>query len=83
MHFRGNYPKGVRVEGMDALGKEVLGGGDGRWIEVVGVQEGLGPDREFVFQNPMDHSERVFTHVKLTIIPDGGVKRFRVFGTRI
>lgn len=27
-------------------------------------------------------SNEVFTHVKLTIIPDGGVKRFRVFGRR-
>lgn len=27
--------------------------------------------------------DEVFTHVKLTIIPDGGVKRFRVFGRRV
>lgn len=83
MHFRGNYPKGVNVEGVDAVGEEVLEGGDGRWMEVVGVQEGLGPDREFEFRNLFDHNERVFTHMKLTMIPDGGVKRFRVFGTRI
>ena len=25
---------------------------------------------------------RAFTHMKMTIIPDGGVKRFRVFGVR-
>lgn len=27
--------------------------------------------------------DQVFTHAKLTIIPDGGVKRFRVFGRRV
>lgn len=27
--------------------------------------------------------DQVFTHAKLTIIPDGGVKRFRVFGKRV
>jgi len=26
---------------------------------------------------------RVFTHVKMTIIPDGGVSRLRVYGKRV
>ena len=83
MHFRGNYPKGVRVEGMDAAGEEVVSEEDRRWVEVFGVQEGLRPDVEHEFGDKVLRGERVCTHAKLTIIPDGGVKRFRVFGTRM
>ena len=83
MHFRGNYPKAVKVEGVDSAGKEITEGGDGGWEEIVGVQEGLGSDKEHEFGEKLFHGCVVFTHVKLTIIPDGGVKRFRVFGTRV
>lgn len=41
----------------------------------------LGPHREHSFQ--VDSAEKgVFTHVRLTIYPDGGVKRVRVFGRK-
>ncbi|KAI0305441.1 Allantoicase [Multifurca ochricompacta] len=42
----------------------------------------LGPHREHYFQ--VDGSGKgAFTHVRLTIFPDGGVKRIRVFGSRV
>lgn len=86
MHFRGNFPQRVKVEGLDAgeLGEEVVvSGDDERWVEVVGAQ-GCEKDTEHVFAGGMLQSVRgrTFTHMKMTIIPDGGVKRFRVFGTR-
>ncbi len=83
MHFRGNFPQGVRVEGLDAGEEEVVGGDDERWVEVVGVQ-GCEKDKEHVFADGLLKSVegRAFTHMKMTIIPDGGVKRFRVFGVR-
>jgi allantoicase len=37
-------------------------------------------DKEHTFEC-LDQ-ETVFTHVKLSIYPDGGVKRLRVFGVR-
>jgi allantoicase len=37
-------------------------------------------DKEHTFEC-LD-KETVFTHVKLSIYPDGGVKRLRVFGVR-
>jgi allantoicase len=41
----------------------------------------LGPHRQHHFQ--LESGSKVtFTHVKLTIFPDGGVKRVRVIGTR-
>lgn len=84
MHFRGNFPQRVQVEGLDAEeGEEVVGGDDERWAEIVGPQ-GCEKDKEHVFAGGLLKSVegRTFTHMKMTIIPDGGVKRFRVFGTR-
>ena len=83
MHFRGNFPQGVKVEALDAEGEEVVRGDDERWAEVVGVQ-GCEKDTEHVFADGLVKGVggRTFTHVKMTIVPDGGVKRFRVFGTR-
>lgn len=42
----------------------------------------LGPHREHYFQ--LESAEKVaFTHVRLTVFPDGGVKRLRVFGSKV
>ncbi|KZV74436.1 Allantoicase [Peniophora sp. CONT] len=41
----------------------------------------LGPHREHYFQIE-NTSDQPFTHVRLTIYPDGGVKRVRVFGSK-
>ena len=41
----------------------------------------LGPHREHYFQLD-SHGKGTFTHVRLTIFPDGGVKRMRVFGSK-
>ena len=81
-HFRGNFPQAVRVEGIDAEG-ETPAVDDARWVEVLGLQK-LGPDHEHVYgKEGLRHvDEKAYTHMKMTIIPDGGVKRFRVFGRR-
>lgn len=87
MHFRGNFPQGVRIEGVDVgkgSGKVDVKGDDGRWKEVVGFSR-CKKDKEHVFGEGEMGSMHgsVFTHLKMTIMPDGGVKRFRVFGTRV
>ena len=82
-HFRGNFPQGVKVEGADAEGSAAEEG-DRRWVEVLGVKR-LGPDKEFEFgvaELMNVDGGNAYTHMRMTIIPDGGVKRFRVFGTR-
>ena len=84
MHFRGNYPKGVRIETVEANeGEDVVDGMDKRWVKIAGLQDGMQPDREHELGGLGVDWEVKSTHVKLTIIPDGGVKRFRVFGTRV
>ncbi len=79
--YRGNYPKAMRVDGIDA-GGETPEVDDERWVEVVREQE-LGPDKEhdFVASVRQNGDRELYTHLKLTIMPDGGVKRFRAFGT--
>jgi allantoicase len=42
----------------------------------------LGPHREHYFQLE-SVGKSAFTHVRLTIFPDGGIKRVRVFGSKV
>ena len=81
-HFRGNFPQGVRVDAIDAESQEP-DVGDGGWEEILDVQK-PGPDREHEYGGDVlkGVEGKGYTHAKLTILPDGGVKRFRVFGTR-
>jgi allantoicase len=80
-HFRGNYPKEVRVWAADAEGEGDVAGGSDKWVEVLPPQE-TGPDAEHVYDELSNVEGRAYTHVKLDIIPDGGVKRLRVLGRR-
>jgi allantoicase len=76
--FTGNFPESCRVE---VCGQEGYPGlreldGPAGWVEVV-PQSPLEGDRVNVF--PVCDSRR-FTHVRLSIFPDGGVARLRVSG---
>ena len=77
-HFRGNYPPSGSVAGATLLGypsaAEVLGAA---WTPLAG-QTDLGGDRANLV--PVTAPDRLVTHVRLTIHPDGGVARLRVFG---
>ncbi|CAN8103698.1 unnamed protein product [Discula destructiva] len=83
-HFRGNFPQSVRVEaiawhaGADGEEQQPPAHVEG-WVDVVGTSK-TGPDREHEFVSAV--KDRPFTHVKLVMIPDGGVKRLRVFARR-
>lgn len=80
-HFRGNFPQSVRVEAIawDEGRAGEPGAAEGGWVEVVGTSK-TGPDKEHEFVSAVQ--DRPFTHVKLVMIPDGGVKRLRVFARR-
>jgi len=83
-HFKGNYPESFRVEGLDdqgAFGEPASGltapPEDHRgWREVV-QRTALGPDAAHEVEVP---DTGPVTHVRLSIHPDGGVARFRVYG---
>lgn len=75
-HFTGNYPPEVSVEAGSFEGKVKFDGEEGGWREVVG-RCGLRGDEVRGFG--VDDGE-VYTHVRVSIFPDGGIARLRVFG---
>lgn len=80
-HFRGNFPQQVQVfAGAFAADPAA---DDGAWVEVLRPQKSA-PDVEITYRDELSNvAGNRYTHAKLVIIPDGGVKRFRVFGRRV
>lgn len=80
-HFRGNYPQKVQAFAVDSERDPTAD--DKGWVEVLPPQK-TGPDKEHVYEDLRLQAgkEQPFTHLKLVMIPDGGIKRFRVFGRR-
>lgn len=77
-HFRGNFPQKINVKGIRvSADSEVPPFDSSRWETLVGDSK-TGPDKEHTYQVL---TAGPYTHVLLTIIPDGGVKRVRVLGT--
>jgi allantoicase len=78
-HFTGNFPAACSVDACAAEGypgpAELLGPGTG-WVEIV-PRSPLAGDSQNVFGVTDPHR---FSHVRLTIYPDGGVARLRVEG---
>ena len=86
--FRGNFPSAIRVHGLPAAANQANpAASHPGWVEIVKGDRPTKADTEHVFEGgdlAVGHEDtRVFSHVKLTLVPDGGVKRFRVFGRRV
>jgi allantoicase len=80
-HFRGNFPQKVQV--FAGSFEKDPSHDDKAWVEVLEPQKS-GPDKEHEYKAELKEvTGRAYTHAKLVIIPDGGVKRFRVFGKRV
>jgi allantoicase len=78
-HFMGNFPESCELHAIRSCTNEpVLQVQE--WIPILHRTK-LGPHRRHFFQLE-NVSERSFTHVKLTIWPDGGIKRVRIIGRR-
>jgi allantoicase len=76
--FKGNAPTHVSVEGTAALGyPTVTELREGKWFSLVD-RTTLAADSPNLLA--VDRPDRLCTHVRLTIHPDGGVARFRAFG---
>ena len=73
-HFTGNYPPRCSIEACISPDYEPGEGVD--WVSLVPVIDLNGNDRRLVAAD----MEGVFTHVRLSIFPDGGVARLRVYG---
>lgn len=83
LHFRGNYPQAVEIYAIDAGSDHVVAASAPEWQKIVEAHP-CEADKEHAFPSTMlkDVSGNVVTHVKMVIIPDGGVKRLRVYGKR-
>jgi allantoicase len=73
-HFTGNYPPQASIEACRSDDKVPGEGAD--WVTLVSRLELSGNDRRLV----RSEAKGVFTHVRLSIYPDGGVARLRVYG---
>lgn len=83
-HFIGNFPQSVTLHGLKAdKSEDKPSWTDPRWTSIL-PRSKMGPDAEHFFSSDqLDNSgSDVFTHVKYTMIPDGGTKRLRVYGRR-
>ncbi|HTI39917.1 MAG TPA: allantoicase [Vicinamibacterales bacterium] len=78
-HFKGNYPDAASVDAchVPGAGLEELSGS--AWTELL-PRVKLQPHHRHFFLHELRRVE-VASHLRLNIFPDGGVSRFRVYGT--
>jgi allantoicase len=75
-HFRGNYPGSVSVEGAYSPTDDP----NAEWFPLV-PRTRMAPDSEHVFDRDQVHNAtRQVTHVRISIFPDGGLSRVRIYG---
>jgi allantoicase len=76
-HFKGNYPDSCLVEGCVVEGDDSdTNFWETKWTTIL-AQSKLQADHEHEFKSA---SGEAFTHVRLTIFPDGGISRMRCRG---
>ena len=79
-HFKGNFPESCEVHAANSGELVPLGLGEDAWTVVL-PRTKLGPHRQHEFQL-QNVDARPYTHIRVTIYPDGGIKRVRVVGRR-
>jgi allantoicase len=79
-HFKGNYPDSCLIEGCNITPGEEnkLNASAIKWVTIL-PQSKLNADHEHYFEKEIV-SKDVFTHARLSIFPDGGVSRMRLWG---
>lgn len=79
-HFKGNYPDRVLLQAADIDGMPFtdLVTASENW-PVLLPEHKLGPDRQHFYADELQDAGPV-THVRLSIFPDGGVSRLRLYG---
>ncbi len=81
-HFRGNFPDACSVSAarLDPAAEAGIVAGAMFWDELMPRQK-LRADHVHVFEGAALRDAGPVSHLRLDIHPDGGVSRFRVFGT--
>ncbi|KAK9456724.1 galactose-binding domain-like protein [Dipodascopsis uninucleata] len=80
--FRGNFPDQIRVEGIDVTSDSSAVASDAEWRVLVANQKAKADFiHEFAAgESVLSNVDTPISHVKLVMIPDGGIKRLRVYG---
>jgi allantoicase len=76
-HFKGNYPDSCMIEGCDTVEEENI---ENQSWKCLLPQMKLQAHWGHIFENEIENSGP-YTHVRLSIFPDGGVSRLRLWGT--
>ncbi|MBT8067242.1 MAG: allantoicase [Gammaproteobacteria bacterium] len=71
-HFTGNYPPQASIEACSSN----LDVPDEGWVELLPKTDLAGDSHHYLDV----HDDRIWSHVRLHIYPDGGVARLRIFG---
>ncbi|GJN92527.1 hypothetical protein Rhopal_005557-T1 [Rhodotorula paludigena] len=76
LHFVGNFPHSAELYGISST-EECPSYDSAGWTRLLDETK-LGPHRQHFYQ--LSHPEKAWTHARLNIYPDGGVKRLRLYG---
>lgn len=83
-HFRGNYPESVQVEGCFHDANAILEEEQQvEWFPLISRCR-MAADAEHVYHRSMDqieNSRRKVSHVRVSIYPDGGLSRVRIYAS--
>ena len=77
-HFKGNYPDRASIEVATFADNEQAVNDSGAWRTLL-PETRLSMDQQHFFESELQDTGPV-THVRLSIYPDGGVSRLRLFG---
>jgi len=77
-HFKGNYPDRVSIEAATFASHDAAAADSERWQTLL-PESKLHMDQQHYFESELNDIGPV-SHVRLSIYPDGGVSRLRVYG---
>ena len=80
-HFLGNHPPFASVEAinLENAPNDWSKSDDLDWEEIL-EKSPLDPGSQHFFEIKPEKADKIYTHLRLHIYPDGGVARFRVYG---
>lgn len=78
-HYKGNFPDACFIEGTYAPGQDIdtLNASSFPWTSIL-PQTKLQADHRHYFEKELQN-DGPWTHIRLSIVPDGGISRFRVW----
>ncbi|OQR90848.1 allantoicase [Thraustotheca clavata] len=80
-HFKGNYPESCFIEGRFHQGQASTLNEQTQWRPLL-PRTKLGPDAQHYFGKDQLVPGEAINHVRLTIYPDGGISRLRIWGRK-